>query len=128
VLIELRLPGISGVRTIARLGCSPRLGRTGAHPLRRKPRRRSDRCRRQRLHHKERAAERDHRRRPRARRGRIRALPADRGEASSSGIRDRETPITANSQDAANAIRAALTERELEIFSQLASRYEQQRL
>ncbi len=36
-------------------------------------------------------------------------------------IRDRELPITANGQDAADAIRAALTERELEIFSKLAS-------
>ena len=36
-------------------------------------------------------------------------------------IREREIPITASSQDAANAIRAALTERELEIFTKLAS-------
>lgn len=36
-------------------------------------------------------------------------------------IREREIPITASGQDAASAIRAALTERELEIFSQLAS-------
>ena len=38
-------------------------------------------------------------------------------------IRERDTPVTttATSQDAANAIRAALTERELEIFERLAS-------
>jgi two-component system, NarL family, nitrate/nitrite response regulator NarL len=36
-------------------------------------------------------------------------------------IREREIPITAYSQDAASAIRAALTERELEIFERLAS-------
>jgi DNA-binding NarL/FixJ family response regulator len=36
-------------------------------------------------------------------------------------IREREIPITANSQDAATAIRAALTKRELEIFTRLAS-------
>ena len=36
-------------------------------------------------------------------------------------IREREIPITANGQHAANAIRAALTERELEIFTKLAS-------
>ena len=36
-------------------------------------------------------------------------------------IRECEIRITANSQDAAAAIRAALTERELEIFTKLAS-------
>jgi DNA-binding NarL/FixJ family response regulator len=36
-------------------------------------------------------------------------------------IRERELPVTANGQDAASAIRAALTERELEIFTKLAS-------
>lgn len=36
-------------------------------------------------------------------------------------IREREIPVTANSQDAAHAIRGALTERELEIFTMLAS-------
>jgi FixJ family two-component response regulator len=36
-------------------------------------------------------------------------------------IREREIPITANSQDAATAIRAALTERELDISTRLAS-------
>jgi DNA-binding NarL/FixJ family response regulator len=36
-------------------------------------------------------------------------------------IREREIPLTANSQDAANAIRGALTGRELEIFGKLAS-------
>jgi DNA-binding NarL/FixJ family response regulator len=36
-------------------------------------------------------------------------------------IREREIPITANAHDAANAIRAALTERELAIFTKLAS-------
>ena len=36
-------------------------------------------------------------------------------------IRERDIPITANGQDAATAIRAALTERELEIFTKLAS-------
>jgi DNA-binding NarL/FixJ family response regulator len=36
-------------------------------------------------------------------------------------IRERDIPITANGQDAASAIRAALTERELEIFTKLAS-------
>ena len=36
-------------------------------------------------------------------------------------IRERDTPITAGSQDAAVAIRAALTDRELEIFTELAS-------
>jgi len=36
-------------------------------------------------------------------------------------IRERDIPITASSQDAARAIRAALTERELEIFTKLAS-------
>ncbi len=36
-------------------------------------------------------------------------------------IREREIPITANGEDAANAIRAVLTERELEIFTELAS-------
>ncbi len=36
-------------------------------------------------------------------------------------IRERDIPITASSQDAASAIRAALTERELAIFTRLAS-------
>jgi DNA-binding NarL/FixJ family response regulator len=36
-------------------------------------------------------------------------------------IRERDIPVTATSQDAANAIRAALTVRELEIFQRLAS-------
>jgi DNA-binding NarL/FixJ family response regulator len=36
-------------------------------------------------------------------------------------IRDRDIPVTAPSQNAANAIRAALTVRELEIFERLAS-------
>jgi DNA-binding NarL/FixJ family response regulator len=36
-------------------------------------------------------------------------------------IRERDIPITANAQDAGNAIRAVLTQRELEIFTQLAS-------
>lgn len=36
-------------------------------------------------------------------------------------IRERELPITATAANAASAIRAALTERELEIFSRLAS-------
>jgi DNA-binding NarL/FixJ family response regulator len=36
-------------------------------------------------------------------------------------IREREIPITANAQDAASAIRAALTERELAVFIKLAS-------
>ncbi|MGO9891441.1 MAG: LuxR C-terminal-related transcriptional regulator [Solirubrobacteraceae bacterium] len=36
-------------------------------------------------------------------------------------IRGRELPITADAQDAADSIRAALTERELEIFTKLAS-------
>ena len=36
-------------------------------------------------------------------------------------IRERDIPITAGSQDAASAIRAALTERELAIFTRLAS-------
>jgi NarL family two-component system response regulator LiaR len=36
-------------------------------------------------------------------------------------IRQRDIPITAGSQDAASAIRAALTERELAIFTRLAS-------
>ena len=36
-------------------------------------------------------------------------------------LRMREMPITANSQDAAAAIRAALTERELTVFTKLAS-------
>jgi DNA-binding NarL/FixJ family response regulator len=36
-------------------------------------------------------------------------------------IRERDIPVTATSQDAANAIRAALTVRELEIFKRLAS-------
>jgi two-component system, NarL family, nitrate/nitrite response regulator NarL len=36
-------------------------------------------------------------------------------------VRERETPTTATSQDAATAIRTALTERELEIFERLAS-------
>ncbi len=36
-------------------------------------------------------------------------------------IRDRDIPVTTASNDAASAIRAALTERELEIFSHLAS-------
>jgi DNA-binding NarL/FixJ family response regulator len=36
-------------------------------------------------------------------------------------IRERDIPITSASQDAAGAIRAALTERELEIFERLAS-------
>ena len=36
-------------------------------------------------------------------------------------IRERDIPITANAQDSGNAIRAVLTERELEIFTQLAS-------
>lgn len=36
-------------------------------------------------------------------------------------IREREIPITANGSDAAHAIRAALTKRELEIFTKLAS-------
>ena len=36
-------------------------------------------------------------------------------------IRERDIPVTSASQDAATAIRAALTERELEIFQRLAS-------
>jgi DNA-binding NarL/FixJ family response regulator len=36
-------------------------------------------------------------------------------------IRERDIPVTASSQDAAAAIRAVLTERELEIFKRLAS-------
>jgi DNA-binding NarL/FixJ family response regulator len=36
-------------------------------------------------------------------------------------IRERELPVTADGLDAASAIRAALTERELEIFTKLAS-------
>ena len=36
-------------------------------------------------------------------------------------IRDREIPVTAGSLDAAGAIRAVLTRRELEVFTQLAS-------
>ena len=36
-------------------------------------------------------------------------------------IRERDIPVTASSQDAASAIRAALTERELAIFTRLAS-------
>lgn len=36
-------------------------------------------------------------------------------------IRERDIPVTAASQDAASAIRAALTERELAIFTRLAS-------
>jgi DNA-binding NarL/FixJ family response regulator len=36
-------------------------------------------------------------------------------------IRERDIPVTVNSQDAASAIRTALTERELEIFERLAS-------
>ncbi|MGO9976419.1 MAG: response regulator [Solirubrobacteraceae bacterium] len=36
-------------------------------------------------------------------------------------IRERDIPVTARSQDAASAIRAALTERELAIFTRLAS-------
>jgi DNA-binding NarL/FixJ family response regulator len=36
-------------------------------------------------------------------------------------IREREIPVTANAQDAASAIRAALTERELAVFTKLAS-------
>ncbi len=36
-------------------------------------------------------------------------------------IRERDIPLTTTSQDAATAIRAALTERELEIFQRLAS-------
>jgi two-component system, NarL family, response regulator LiaR len=36
-------------------------------------------------------------------------------------IRERDIPITTNSDNAANAIRAVLTERELEIFERLAS-------
>jgi DNA-binding NarL/FixJ family response regulator len=36
-------------------------------------------------------------------------------------IRERDIPVTATSLTAANAIRAALTERELEIFTLLAS-------
>lgn len=36
-------------------------------------------------------------------------------------IRERELPITPEGQDAANAIRAVLTDRELEIFTKLAS-------
>jgi DNA-binding NarL/FixJ family response regulator len=36
-------------------------------------------------------------------------------------IRERDIPVTADSRDAASAIRAALTERELEIFERLAS-------
>ena len=36
-------------------------------------------------------------------------------------IRERDIPVTANSDNAANAIRAVLTERELEIFERLAS-------
>jgi DNA-binding NarL/FixJ family response regulator len=36
-------------------------------------------------------------------------------------IRDRDIPVTANSDSAASAIRAVLTERELEIFERLAS-------
>jgi DNA-binding NarL/FixJ family response regulator len=36
-------------------------------------------------------------------------------------IRERDIPVTTTSQDAASAIRAALTEREIEIFERLAS-------
>ncbi len=36
-------------------------------------------------------------------------------------IRERDIPVTTSSQDAASAIRAALTERELQIFERLAS-------
>ena len=36
-------------------------------------------------------------------------------------IRERDIPVTTTSENAASAIRAALTERELEIFEQLAS-------
>jgi DNA-binding NarL/FixJ family response regulator len=36
-------------------------------------------------------------------------------------VRERDIPVTAASHDAASAIRGALTERELQIFQQLAS-------
>ena len=121
VLIDIRLPGISGVqRDRAARAARPRLTRTGAHPLRREPRRRSDPRRRQRLHPQNRAAQSDHRRRHGNRRRRIRALLPIAGKLLQR-IREREIPIAANSQDAANAIRAVLTERELEIFTKLAS-------
>ncbi len=43
-------------------------------------------------------------------------------------IRERDIPITASSQDAASAIRAALTERELAIFTRLASGHSNQEI
>jgi DNA-binding NarL/FixJ family response regulator len=94
---------------------------TGAHTLRRKPRRGSDRRRRQRLYPQARASEGDHRRHQGDRRRRIGALSADRTEAPISGSASARSSITATRQDAANAIRPVITERELEIFERLAS-------
>ena len=121
MLIDLRLPGLSGVRTIERLGLLAPPSRvqvltrseenrvveaiiTGAsgYILKTAP--------------------------PKAIIDAVRATAAGESVLSPQiagkllyRIREREIPITANGQDAANAIRAALTERELEIFSQLAS-------
>jgi DNA-binding NarL/FixJ family response regulator len=43
-------------------------------------------------------------------------------------IRERDIPVTADSKDAASAIRAVLTERELEIFERLASGHSNQEI
>jgi DNA-binding NarL/FixJ family response regulator len=43
-------------------------------------------------------------------------------------IRERDIPVTADSRDTASAIRAALTERELEIFERLASGHSNQEI
>ncbi len=121
VLIDIRLPGISGVRAIERLGLlapASRVlvltrseenrvveailaGATG-YILKSAP--------------------------PKAIIAAVRATAAGESVLSPQiagkllqRIRERETPITASSQDAATAIRAALTERELEIFTKLAS-------
>jgi DNA-binding NarL/FixJ family response regulator len=121
VLMDLRLPDTSGVRAIERLALlAPASRILIPHPHRAKPRRGGDRRRRQRLHPQDRTAEGDHRRGQSNRCRRIRHLLPDRRKLLQR-IRERDIPVTTASDNAASAIRAVLTERELEIFERLAS-------
>jgi chemotaxis response regulator CheB len=91
VVIDIRLPGSSGVRAIERLGLLAPVSRVLVLTRSEgEPGRRSDPRRSQRLHPQERAAQSDHRRRQGNRRRRIRALPPDRRETLIADPRPRD--------------------------------------
>jgi DNA-binding CsgD family transcriptional regulator len=112
--------GVSGVDTIEQLGLLAPASRVLVFTRRGEPGGRGDRRRRQRLHTQERVARGDRCRRQGNGRRRVRALPKGAGKLLER-IRERDIPLTATSDNAALAIRGALTARELEIFTRLAS-------